>query len=60
MELEKKKTRGSKKGIVGPTIRYHSVAMPLIEELPDCDNGPATEEKINVEDTGDELVFLFY
>lgn len=54
MELEKKKTRGSKKGIVGPTIRYHSVAMPLLEELPSTDRSPPNEEKINVEDTGDE------
>lgn len=54
MELEKKKTRGSKKNIVGPTIRYHSVAMPLIEELPNSD-GPSNEEKINVEDTVDDV-----
>lgn len=49
MELEKKKTRGTKKGISGPTIRYVSVAMPLIEELP-SDNEPLIEEKIDVED----------
>ncbi len=57
MELEKKKTRGSKKGIIGPTIRYHSVAMPLIEELPSS-HGLVTDEKINVEDTNEESVLI--
>jgi hypothetical protein len=33
MELEKKKSRVSQKKYVGPVIRYHSVTMPLIEEL---------------------------
>ncbi|KAK3928546.1 Vacuolar protein sorting-associated protein 72-like protein [Frankliniella fusca] len=57
MELEKKKTRGSKKGIIGPTIRYHSVAMPLIEELP-SNHGLVTEEKINVEDTNEDVIMV--
>lgn len=56
MELEKKKTRGNKKGIIGPTIRYHSVAMPLIEEMPGVENGSSLEEKINVEDNGDDVL----
>lgn len=32
MEIEKKKTRPSKRVYVGPTIRYHSMSMPLIQE----------------------------
>lgn len=52
MELEKKKTRGVKRGITGPTIRYLSVAMPDLEEF--SSNGLVSEEKINVDDTTDE------
>lgn len=37
MELEKKKCRVVKKHFVGPTIKYHSVSMPLITEI-DEDN----------------------
>lgn len=55
MELEKKKTRGVKRGITGPTIRYHSVAMPDLEELSSSGNGPLSEEKINVDDTSDDV-----
>ncbi|XP_059609920.1 vacuolar protein sorting-associated protein 72 homolog [Phlebotomus argentipes] len=33
MELEKKKTRPTKRAFTGPMIRYHSMSMPLIEEL---------------------------
>lgn len=33
MELEKKKCRITKKTFTGPTIKYHSVSMPLIEEI---------------------------
>jgi len=54
MELEKKKTRGVKRGIIGPTIRYLSVAMPDLEELSSNDNKPVNDEKINVDDTTDE------
>jgi len=32
LELEKKKTRSTKKAISGPMVRYHSIAMPIIEE----------------------------
>lgn len=53
MELEKKKTRGTKKRIIGPTIRYHSVAMPVLEEVP-SNHGVVTDERINVEDTIDD------
>lgn len=34
MEIEKKKTRPTKRNYVGPIIRYHSLSMPLIEEVP--------------------------
>lgn len=34
MEIEKKKTRPTKRIFSGPTIRYHSLSMPLIEVLP--------------------------
>nr|XP_022317512.1 vacuolar protein sorting-associated protein 72 homolog [Crassostrea virginica] len=34
MELEKKKNRIQKQMHKGPIIRYHSLTMPLIEELP--------------------------
>lgn len=40
MEIEKKKSRPSKRCFSGPTIRYHSMSMPLIEELTDV---PATQ-----------------
>lgn len=32
MEIEKKKSRPTKRNYVGPVIRYHSLSMPLIEE----------------------------
>lgn len=34
MEIEKKKTRPSKRVFEGSVIRYHSMSMPLIEESP--------------------------
>lgn len=34
MEIEKKKVKPVKKEYAGPMIRYHSVRMPLIEEVP--------------------------
>lgn len=33
MEIEKKKSRPSKRTYHGPTIRYHSMSMPRVEEL---------------------------
>ena len=35
LELEKKSRRAIKATQHGPIIRYHSLTMPLIEELPD-------------------------
>lgn len=34
MEIEKKKTRPTKRNYVGPIIRYQSLSMPMIEEVP--------------------------
>ena len=45
MELEKKKSRVQKTVYKGPIIRYHSVTMPLIEDLPDTD--------VNVDEDGE-------
>ncbi|XP_041355699.1 vacuolar protein sorting-associated protein 72 homolog [Gigantopelta aegis] len=42
LELEKKKTRVTKQVYRGPVIRYHSVTMPVVEEL-------YAEPEINVE-----------
>lgn len=50
MELEKKKCRFTKKTFTGPTIKYHSVAMPLITEIKDI-----TPENIIVADVKEEL-----
>ncbi|XP_075976312.1 vacuolar protein sorting-associated protein YL-1 [Anticarsia gemmatalis] len=47
IELERKKIRPTKKTITGPVIRYHSFAVPLIEEIP-----PA-EEKVTLTPLGD-------
>ena len=35
LELEKKSRRIQKAVYRGPVIRYHSLTMPLIEEIPD-------------------------
>ncbi|XP_052754423.1 vacuolar protein sorting-associated protein 72 homolog isoform X1 [Galleria mellonella] len=45
IEMERKKIRPTKKTITGPVIRYHSFAVPLIEEV--------TEEKPTVPSTED-------
>ena len=37
MQLEKKKSRVTKQIHVGPRIKYQSVTMPLLEELPNMD-----------------------
>ena len=34
-ELDRKKPKVARKGLGGSYIRYHSTAMPLIEEIPD-------------------------
>lgn len=51
MELEKKKTRPTKRVFTGPTIRYQSLTMPLVEEVTpsnsistDSLNKPESEE----------------
>lgn len=50
MEIEKKKCRPSKRVYHGPTIRYHSMSMPMIEELPapkNCAGTPKTAASSN-------------
>ncbi|XP_058129006.1 vacuolar protein sorting-associated protein 72 homolog [Anopheles ziemanni] len=39
MELEKQKTRPTKRKFMGPTIRYLSTAMPIIEEISNAAKG---------------------
>jgi len=46
LELEKKKAKSTKQNYKGPVIRYQSVTMPLIEELP-------IEAEINVDEDFD-------
>lgn len=43
MEIEKKKTRPTKRVSTGPSIRYHSLSMPLIEEVNATDKGETTK-----------------
>ena len=43
LELERRKTRVVKQAYKGPMIRYHSMTMPLIEEIP-------SETEINVDE----------
>lgn len=51
LESEKKKSRVQKTSYKGPVIRYQSVTMPLIEQLPPT---PQSEPEINVEEDGEE------
>ncbi|XP_069675563.1 vacuolar protein sorting-associated protein 72 homolog [Periplaneta americana] len=50
LEMEKKKTRIVKKTFQGPMIRYHSVAMPLVEVM----NQDQHESPITVDEGDDE------
>lgn len=50
LESEKKKSRVQKTSYKGPVIRYQSVTMPLIEQLPTSQSEP----EINVEEDGEE------
>ncbi len=47
LELEKKKTKVQKQVFHGPIIRYHSVTMPSLDELP-------SDVEINVDGDGAE------
>lgn len=49
MEIEKKKTRPTKRVFAGPTIRYHSLSMPLISEV-----GMKKESKMGNADNSNE------
>ena len=46
MELEKKRSKVIKRAYKGPIIRYQSLTMPLIEELPG-------DDEINVDGDND-------
>ncbi|XP_050101357.1 vacuolar protein sorting-associated protein 72 homolog [Anopheles aquasalis] len=51
MELEKQKTRPTKRKFAGPTIRYLSTAMPIIEVVPN--NNPAEDSPEKQDTTSD-------
>lgn len=57
LEMEKKKTRPTKRQPVGPIIRYHSMSLPLIEDLDgkqiDLNPSPVKVEPMDV-DSDDE------
>ena len=54
LELEKKKSRVHRQTYSGPVIRYHSVTVPVVDEL------SAADPEINVDsDTVDRQVDLF-
>ncbi|XP_050562851.1 vacuolar protein sorting-associated protein 72 homolog [Spodoptera frugiperda] len=50
IELERKKIRPTKKTITGPTIRYHSFAVPLIEEIPPAEDKSSLLGDLNLSD----------
>ncbi|KAL4236349.1 Vacuolar protein sorting-associated protein 72 [Mactra antiquata] len=56
LELEKKTRRSVKQGQKGPIIRYHSLSMPLIEELEEEDDESTMKEPI---DTGEKCERTF-
>ena len=47
--MDRKKPKIARRGITGPFIRYHSTAMPIIEEIPDnyVEKKPAVEDSKN-------------
>ncbi|XP_077993620.1 vacuolar protein sorting-associated protein 72 homolog [Glandiceps talaboti] len=53
LELEKKKNKLQKKAYKGPIIKYHSVTMPLIEELAETSQPSLLPEQINVVGNGE-------
>ncbi|XP_022826304.1 vacuolar protein sorting-associated protein 72 homolog isoform X2 [Spodoptera litura] len=50
IELERKKIRPTKKTITGPTIRYHSFAVPMIEEIPPAEDKSSLLGDLNLSD----------
>ncbi|CAH0674092.1 unnamed protein product [Spodoptera exigua] len=50
IELERKKIRPTKKTITGPTIRYHSFAVPIIEEIPPAEDKSSLLGDLNLSD----------
>ncbi|GAB0093597.1 Vacuolar protein sorting-associated protein 72 homolog [Sergentomyia squamirostris] len=59
MELEKKKSRPTKRTFTGPIIRYHSMSMPLIEELDSSSSFDTSIVKTEVEAGESELMQKF-
>ncbi|XP_058129007.1 vacuolar protein sorting-associated protein 72 homolog isoform X2 [Anopheles coustani] len=59
MELEKQKTRPTKRKFMGPTIRYLSTAMPIIEEISNAAKGDT--DPLNISMTGQyERTFITF
>lgn len=50
LEAEKKKVKEKKTVIQGPVIRFHSIAMPLIEELSDTNDKGSTHSSSTTSD----------
>lgn len=50
IELERKKIRPTKKTITGPVIRYHSFAVPIIEEVPPAEEKSSLLDDLNLSD----------
>lgn len=51
MELEKKKTRPTKRVFTGPIVKYQSFTMPLVEEV--SPNKSASSESLTKMDVDD-------
>ena len=52
LEAEKRRVKEKKTGIQGPFVRFHSVAMPAITELPD----PTTDTKLDARDNQGTII----
>lgn len=59
LELEKKSRRGVKQAHKGPLIRYHSLTMPMIEEIPDDEEEEEKLVKKAVTETGEKCERTF-
>ena len=52
LEAEKRRVKEKKTGIQGPFVRFHSVAMPAITELPD----PTADTKLDAHDNQGTII----
>lgn len=59
LELEKKSRRTVKQSQKGPVIRYHSLTMPLIEEIPDEEEEIGEPHQKDPVDTGEHCERTF-